>query len=60
MNATLAHRHLLRAFAALREPHSRTSAILRDKFYTGPFEGLGNDGNGFIGHLDWPPSFRAL
>jgi hypothetical protein len=60
INATLAYRHLFRAFAPLREPHSRSSAILGNKLDAGLFERLGNGGNSFSGHLDWPPSFRAL
>ena len=35
---TVAQRHLLRAFAPLGEPHSRSSTVLRNELYAGLFE----------------------
>jgi hypothetical protein len=34
ISATLAHQHLLRAFGPLREPHSRSATVLRNKLDT--------------------------
>ena len=38
IQAALAHRHLLRTFAPLREPHARTTTVLRDELYASLFE----------------------
>jgi len=38
INATLAYRHLFRAFAPLREPHSRSATVLRNELYASLFE----------------------
>jgi hypothetical protein len=54
------HRHLFRTLASLGKPHSRSSAILGNKFYAGPFKCFDNGDNRFIRYLDWPTSFCAL
>jgi hypothetical protein len=38
IKATLAYRHLFRAFAPLREPHARSTTILRNELHAGLFK----------------------
>jgi hypothetical protein len=44
----------------LRQSHSSTAAILRDKLDAGLFEGLGDSRNCFVSHLDGPTGLCPL